>query len=174
MARRSSLAFSGLIGRVPASQWPIVRSLTPTSSASSFCLQRAALPCRSTSRPQPMAMASSSAAARALFPASASVGSSWFRLGSAAGSGRSPPVHGPAPGHRASQSTVLKASRRSGMLFFIAYLGLFVVGLCELRHAAHAGDQAKVRLLAVAVLCHLLLAVGYLGKVELPLALVIG
>lgn len=60
------------------------------------------------------------------------------------------------------------------MLFFIAYLGLFVVGLCELRHAVREEDDGKVRQLAVAVACHLLLAAGYAGKVPLPLALVIG
>jgi hypothetical protein len=60
------------------------------------------------------------------------------------------------------------------MLFFLAYFGLFVVGALELRQAVCEGHQAKVWLLAVAVVCHVLLAVGYLGKVELPLALVIG
>jgi hypothetical protein len=63
------------------------------------------------------------------------------------------------------------------VLFFIAYFGLFVVGLCELRHAVREGHGGKVRLLAVAVLCHLMLALGYVGKVELArlaLALVIG
>ena len=63
------------------------------------------------------------------------------------------------------------------MLFCLAYFGLFVVGLCELRHAVREGHADKVRLLAVAVLCHLLLVLGYLGKIDqarLALALVIG
>jgi hypothetical protein len=60
-------------------------------------------------------------------------------------------------------------------LFFIAYFGLFVVGLCELRASVREGDGGQVRLLAVAVLCHLLLAIGYVGKVELfRVALVVG
>ena len=60
------------------------------------------------------------------------------------------------------------------MLFFIAYLGLFLVGLCELRHAVREGDGEKVRLLAIAVACHLLLALGYVGTVASPLASIIG
>ena len=52
-------------------------------------------------------------------------------------------------------------------MFFIAYLGLFLVGLCELRHAVREGHRGKVRLLMVAVVCHLLLALAYIGKVEL-------
>jgi len=52
------------------------------------------------------------------------------------------------------------------MLFCLAYFGLSVVGLCELRHAVREGHAAKVRLLAVAVLCHLLLAAAYLAKAE--------
>lgn len=52
------------------------------------------------------------------------------------------------------------------MEFVIAYFGLLVVGLAELRAAVRDGETAKLRLLLLATLSHLILVVAYLSRVE--------
>ena len=66
---------------------------------------------------------------------------------------------------------------RAQVAIWSRFEGISVEEFDDLRHAVREGHGAKVRLLAVAVACHLLLAAGYLAKIEpfrVALAAVIG
>jgi hypothetical protein len=56
------------------------------------------------------------------------------------------------------------------MEFVIAYFGLLIVGLAELRLAVRDRETRKLRLLLLATLSHLILVLAYLSRLEWPLA----
>lgn len=56
------------------------------------------------------------------------------------------------------------------MEFVIAYFGLLVVGLAELRAAVRERETGKLRLLLLATLSHLILVLAYLSRLDWPLS----